>query len=174
MIVRFNVMSIYAEENNVYQIDCTKAVWSTDKVHEDFICTASSLNDVDFIIESEDKLLLVEYKNANISNAAKPEAFKPNSDKKINNVVKKYYDTLHYLTLANKNKPKIYIYILEGPHVDSVVKRGIRNRMKKRLPFELQNKFENGIKLIDRVEVLSINEWNENAEYGKYPLNRIV
>lgn len=166
-------MSIYTEENNVYKIDCTEAVWSTDKVNQYFACTSGSLNDVDFIIESPDKLLLVEYKNACISNAVNPGAFKPASDKKINNVVKKYYDTLHYLTLSNRNKPKTYIYILEYPHGDTVSRKEIRNRMKQALPFKLQDKFNNGIKLIDKVEVLSIDEWNNHDEYRKFPITRI-
>lgn len=172
-IWRINKMPIYTEENNVYKINCTNAVWSTDNVHEDFVCTESCLNDVDFIIESKDKLLLVEYKNANVPNAAHPGAFNPKDDKKVKSVIKKYYDSLHYLTLVNKNKPKTYIYILEYPNGDSVTRKALRNRMKKALPFRLQSKFDTGIKLIDKFEILSIEEWNNSAEYGKYPISPI-
>lgn len=35
---------------------------------------------------------------------AKPEAFQPGADKKINNVVKKFYDSLHYMHLMGKDE----------------------------------------------------------------------
>lgn len=163
----------FTEENEVYGIDCSNAVWATDEVHEKFILTQSSLNDVDFVIETDEKLLLVEYKNACIANAAAPNAFDPQNEKKLLNVVRKYYDTLHYLTLKKLNKPKMFVYILEYPQGDTVSRRAIRNKLKQRLPFGLQSHFDNDVKLIDRVEVLSIDEWNTHSEYGKYPIRLI-
>lgn len=164
-------MAIFTEENQVYKIDCTQAMWATDSVHEAFTRTNSLLNDVDFIIETEERLLLIEYKNACIPNVSNPEAFKPQEDKRIKNVAKKYYDTLHYLALLGKDKPKTYIYVLEYPNGDTVARKGIRNRIKAYLPFRLQSGTE--IKLIDGVEVLSIDEWNNDMEYGRYPIKEI-
>lgn len=64
------------------------------------------MSDVDYLVETEKEILLIEYKNADIEEAAHPERFNIKSDKKINNLVKKYYDSLHYLTLTKKGKNK--------------------------------------------------------------------
>ena len=33
----------YIEENNYYKIDCTDAVWSTDRIHDDFRAAGTNL-----------------------------------------------------------------------------------------------------------------------------------
>lgn len=45
--------------------------------------------------------------------------------------------------------------------------------MKTLLPFALQQKMNTGIDLIEKVDVVSINEWNEDSTYGKYPFVKI-
>lgn len=166
--------NIYTEENGIYCIDCSKAIWSTDQVHEKYKAIGNFLNDVDFIIETKDRIILVEYKNANIEGASKPEAFKPGTDKKVDNIARKFYDSLLYLKLVEKNKPVEYVYILEYPLGDSVSRKGIRNRIKDRLPFQLQKEFNNNTRLIEKFEVCSIDEWNNDSIYGMFPLKRIV
>lgn len=79
---------VFTEENEVYCIDCNAAVWAVDEIHDKFKTTGSSLNDVDFVIETSCRLLMVEYKNASIVGAAYLECFEPSGDNKINNVVK--------------------------------------------------------------------------------------
>lgn len=165
--------NIYTEENGIYCIDCSKAIWSTDQIHERYKAVGNFLSDVDFIIETKDKIILVEYKNASIEGASNPEAFKPETDKKVDSVVRKFYDTLWYLKLAEKNKPVEYVYILEYPSGDSVSRKGIRNRIKDKLPFQLQKKFNNNTSLIENFEVCSIDEWNNDSVYGMFPLKRI-
>lgn len=164
---------VFTEENGAYCIDCNAAVWATDEIHDRFKVTGSSLNDVDFVIETPNRLLLIEYKNALIDGATHPETFEPGCDKKINNVVKKYYDSLHYLFLKGKNKPKEYIYILEYPCGDSASRRFIRNKLKPKLPFKLQDDIAGKDRLIEKIEVLSIEDWNVHEEYGKYPIKPI-
>ena len=61
---------------------------------------------------------MVEYKNACLASAKNPEAFHPMEDKKISIITRKFYDSLHYLRLLDKNKPVRYIYILEYPNGD--------------------------------------------------------
>ena len=153
-----------------YYFDCTKSLWATDQLHQAYCLTGGSLNDVDLIIETEEKIIMMEYKNASISGAANPEAFQPGADKKINNVVKKFYDSLHYMYLLKKKKPKEFVYVLEYPNGDSVSRKMIRNRLKQKLPFKLQDLVEGNVKLIDKEEVVSINEWNQNGEYGMFPI----
>ena len=165
---------VFTEENERYQIDCSEAVWATEELHEEYTAAHSSLNDVDWIMESQEKLYLEEYKNANIPGAVNPGAFQPSTDKMINKVVKKYYDSLHYLYLLGKEKTKEYIYILEYPNGDSVSRKMIRNRLKTKLPFALQENVGEERKLIHKVEVLSIEEWNASEEYGKFPISEVL
>lgn len=97
-------MGTFTEENGKYCINCDAAIWATDEIHDQYITVQSSLSDVDFVIETEEKLLMVVYKNALVAGAEHPETFQPNSDKKIYSIVKKFYDSLHYLTLMEKIK----------------------------------------------------------------------
>lgn len=162
---------IFTEENNVYQIDCTRAKWATNQLHHEYHASGVHLSDVDFLIEDADHLLMVEYKNAKIGNAAKPDAYDPNQEKNLNKLVKKFYDSLHYLHLLGKVRPVQYICVLEYPAGDPVNRRRLRNSMKKELPFQLQKNLGRGTTLINDIKVLSIQEWNEDCIYGKYPIS---
>lgn len=74
---------VFIEENGLYCIDCSQAKWATDQVHHEYHSAGVHLSDVDFLIEDLDSLLMVEYKNANIKGAAKPDAYDPNQEKKL-------------------------------------------------------------------------------------------
>lgn len=161
---------IFTEENGNFMIDCSNALWATDKLHEQYQAAKCSLSDVDWVLETDGKIVLVEYKNANVAEVHNPEAFKPKEEKVINKVVKKFYDSLHYLTLQGKTKPNEYVYILEYPNGDSVSRKMIRNKMKSKLPFLLQANVGEGRRLIEKLDVLSIDEWNANELYGKFPI----
>lgn len=174
-------MAIYTEENGQYTLDCTAALWSTDSIHRYYQDSAHTygnigfLCDVDFVIETETNILLVEYKNANVPGAVHPEAFRPASGNKLQNVANKFFDSLHWLYLAGKDKPKKYIYILEYPSGNSTSRLMIRNELRNRLPFRLQNMLSNSSrKLIDEVRVVNIAEWNTDEELGRYPLQPVT
>ena len=119
---------ILVEENGVYGLDCSKAVWATNEIHEKYHKAGLHLSDADFVIETEDELIMIEYKNASIPDAEKPEVFNPLEDKKVNGVLRKYYDTLHYLTLIQKNRPKRFVYIVETLNDVLVMRKRLRNR----------------------------------------------
>ena len=161
------------EENGIYGLDCSAAAWATDQVNAAYHNAGVQLKDADFVIEDEQNLLVVEYKNANVRGASHPESFNPASDKKIEAVIQKFYDTLHYLHLIGKDRAAKYIYIVEAPSSDSVMRKRLRNRMQQELPFKLQENIGNGRKLIAGVDVVSIQEWNESSDYGKYPLKPV-
>lgn len=163
---------VFIEENKVYQLDCSNALWATDEVHEVYRSNKIGLKDVDFIIEQDENLILLEYKNGNTAQAlAHCSDFNPNNEKVINNIPEKYFDTLHYLNLLDKTKPKHYVWVLEYPHGSAVTRKLLRNKIIKQLPFQLQVSLSEKIKLIESFEVLSIAEWNE--KYGQYPMSRV-
>lgn len=166
--------NIFKEENGIYSIDCSKAVWATDKMHEDYHKAKIHINDIDFLIENSTHILMVEYKNACTPNAENPEAFNPIDDKKISVATRKFYDSLLYLRLLDKNKPIQYIYVLEYPNGDATTRKRLRTRLKAELPFLLQNNIGNGKVLIDQVNVLSIAEWNADSNYGNYPIKQVL
>ena len=161
---------IFTEENGVYSLDCTLALWAANDIGKMYDSAKIHLKDVDWIIETEQNLILVEYKNAKIAGAKHPEAFQPEEERKIRNIVQKYYDSLHYLFLIHKTKPKYYVYILEYPNGNSNTRRRLRNRIKQELPFALSGALGVTEKLIEGVDVLSIDEWNAHPVYGHYPL----
>lgn len=157
------------EENGFYTINCDNLLWATDEQHSIYQnSTECLLNDADWFIETENTIMIIEYKNGNVYNSNNK--FNPLKDNYIDKVARKYYDSLHYLTLLKKNKPKKYIYIVEYPKSDSVSRKMLREKILKKLPFDLQKKLSSDIKLIDSFDVLSIDEWNE--KYPDYPISR--
>ncbi|OON98457.1 MAG: hypothetical protein ATN35_04815 [Epulopiscium sp. Nele67-Bin004] len=165
---------IFVEENNEYQIDVTQAIWATDSLNKIFHLAKTQLSDVDFIVETDKEIIFVEYKNSAIKNAVNPAAFNPLDDKKISQVAKKYYDSLTYVNAIDKleRKRKIYIYILEAKNGDSVLRGKAYTKLRKLLPFELQEQNNFKETLIDKFEVLSISEWN--IAYPQFPLTKIL
>lgn len=164
---------IFVEENGAYSIDCSNAIWATDKIHEEYHKAGIHINDVDFLIENTKCMIMLEYKNASVDGASHPERFNPASDKKISVTSRKFYDSLHYLWLLDKMKPVQYIYVLEYPQGDLITRKRLRNRLKNELPFKLQESIGGGRKLIDKVDVLSISEWNLDSNYNSYPIKKI-
>ena len=165
---------IFYDENHSCEIDFSAAAWATDQLNRIFHrAKLSILHDVDFVAETENEILLVEYKNANLPNAAKPEAFRPVEDKLLNNVARKYYESQYFLQAIQHGSHKIkkYVYILECINGDSFLRGRVRELLAARLPFLLQKQVTISEKLIDSLEVLSIAEWNE--KYGMYPLKLI-
>ena len=162
---------VFVEENGIYQIDCTQAVWATDQVHSEYSAARTFLCDADFIAETEDYIYLIEYKNANIPNAANPGAFNPCTQDRVDNVAKKFYDSLHYLTMHEKSKRIKYIYIVEYPNAGLTDRKLLRDKISDRLPFILQQGKPKAI--LDGFDVVSIAEWNANGEYSKFPLTPV-
>ena len=104
---------VFVEENKVYQLDCSEALWATDAVHEVYRANKIGLKDVDFIIEQDNDIILLEYKNGNTSQALTHGSnFNPNNEKIINNIPEKYFDTLHYLNVLGKSKSRHYVWVL--------------------------------------------------------------
>ena len=169
--------TLLIDENGEYGLDCTQAVWASDKMHEDYHRAKVQLSDADFLLEEANNILIVEYKNADTKKARearyKTPAFNPMDDKKFTSTVRKFYDSLHYIHLLGKNKPVKYVYVVEAPNRDAIMRKRLRARMKTLLPFALQENINTGISLIDKVDVLSINEWNMHDEYGKYPFVKL-
>ena len=168
---------VFIDENGEYELDYSKAVWATDQMHRIYHDAKVQLSDVDFVIEDVESIMIVEYKNANTKKAVelsyKTKPFNPMDADKLYSVVRKFYDSCHYLHLLGKSKPVQYIYVVETPNDDSTMRKRLRDRMKTQLPFALQQNMDTGIKLIEKVDVVSIKEWNEDSTYGKYPFVKI-
>ncbi len=167
--------NILIEEHGKYGIDCSNAVWFSGNIHDLYHeSKVSFLCDVDFVLEGEQNILLVEYKNANIEEAVlhtkEERQYNPFDEKKFQTLIRKFYDSIPYLYLNGKlSKPIQYICVLEYPKGNSSSRKLLRNKLKKKLPFSLQKKMDTGVKLIHSVDVLNIQEWNEHTYFGQFP-----
>ena len=167
----------FYEENNVYKIDCTKAIWATDEIHSLYKKHGLShiLCDADFVIESKDFILLVEYKNASIQaatqHASTTKTYDPLQNEKIIKIAQKYYDSLHYLHMMGKTKPIRYVFVVEFPNGDPVNRRLLKTRLHSLLPFNLQREPIASNTLIESLDVVSISEWN--SMYSDFPFTQI-
>lgn len=167
---------IFQDENHAYQFDFSNAIWATDGLHDIYHKSKLSiLSDVDFIVETADSILLIEYKNSCIQNAANSEAFNPSGQKYVEKIARKYYGSWIYITALQKSKPIKYIYILEYPDSDAVTRRKLRNEIMNLLPFQLQTMpdTEISMEMINSFEVLSIAEWNSHKVYRAFPVTQI-
>ena len=115
--------------------------------------------------EDEEFVVFVESKNSNFRDARNK--FNPLDKEKIISVARKYYDSLIYVRalLKKRTKKKIYIYLLESCHGDSTLRRSVRNRIKDRLPFKIQQNAELYETMIDYFDVLSLDEWNQRIKH---------
>lgn len=162
---------VFIDENQAYQFDFSAALYASDQLNKIYHqCKLSILSDVDFIVETDDVIILIEYKNACIAQAVRPSAFDPMSQKKKNSIAYKFYDTWIYLSATHHKKPVKYVYVLEYPGSDKVTRKMLRNKISNLLPFKLQNLPQIKEKLIHDFEVLSINEWNTHKLYRLFPI----
>ncbi len=165
---------VYLDENRTFQFDFSAALWASDKLHDIYRENGVGiLSDVDFIAETESSMILVEYKNADIPGASHPEAFNPLDQKRENKIAFKYYDSWMYISAIQKGKPVKYVYILEHPNSDAVMRKRIRNRIADLLPFRLQKLSEIKVEMIHDFEVLSIAEWNTHEQYKVFPITPV-
>lgn len=80
---------------------------------------------------------------------------------------------MHYLASKNKTKPKHYVYILEYPNSDIVMRKRLRERIASDLPFLLSKNLMLEIPMISKFDILSINEWNEHDLYSNFPIRKV-
>lgn len=158
------VNKILTDENNQYKFDFTNCKYVIE-LHD--LANKMKLNDVDFITEYNNKIIFLEYKNANIKDAVNPNAFvdkiKREPEKFYKNIAKKYYDSLmmFWATGGNKNEfPIIYVLLIEAPIMDAKIRKQLRIKIGKQLPLNLK---EDSIvrEMLSKFEVLSIDEWKE-------------
>lgn len=166
--------AIFRDENETWEIDFTAAIFARDDLNKVFSQVSGSVfSDVDFVVVDEERIIFVECKNSNFKGVINPEAFKPLEDKRIKVMVHKYCYSFIYIRslLGNINKKKIYIYLVETNNGDSVLRKEIRNRLKKMLPFVIQERENLKESIIDEVQVYSLEEWNEN--FKEFPATRL-
>ncbi len=161
---------LFLDENGHAEFDFSRAD-TVIELHEKYKYIL--LSDVDFIVEQSDKILLVEYKNSSVPDAVDPEAFKIKDDKHYNRIARKYYDSIIYLMACGKNRPFEYIYILEADKSDIVIRKLVEAKIKKQLPFDLQQtNSEIARELISEFHVVNIDEWNR--EFPDYQIRRVA
>lgn len=154
---------IFIDENKQFQFDFTNAL-EVYQIHGCYQCVPGSLlSDVDFIVERKENILLIEYKNCNIVNAVNPSAFmqKITKDEFHCKIARKYYDSLLFVLTQNRTKPVHFIFLLECTKAISTDRKEIRNKIMKKLPFEMQKRFSFAQKWISEFSIYSINEWNQ-------------
>lgn len=92
-------------------------------------------------MEEEDKLLCLEYKNANIKNADAPEVFRQKIIGKDFwvKIAKKFCGSMFLIWACNKNEsdePVEYTLLMEcNPRMNAVLKKRFMMKMMRQLPF---------------------------------------
>jgi hypothetical protein len=156
---------VLLEENGKYQFDFSPLgnvnVW---EMHD--LTTSTILSDVDFITETETEVVFIEYKNANIEGAVNPNAMlkKVKHGDFYRKIARKFYDSLLLFWACKGNMkelPIVYILIIEHPILDKKLRRQLKLKIEKQLPFRLQNEKVKR-EIIQAFEVYNLEEWAEN------------
>ena len=169
---------IFYEENHNYKFDFTDAI-DVFEPH-DLSQKTTMLADADFVLDIESKIILLEYKNAggkrvNNSNAFKEKILESNNRAKFcENIAKKFYSTLFLIWACNKNdeeKDIEYILLIEHPEIDGRIRRMLRNKITKQLPFRLLEDIKIKRKILSDFEVLNMDEWH--LKYPNFTITEI-
>ncbi len=161
------------DENKKMKFDFSKAL-DVFEPHELANLYSEYLSDVDFVVEEKEKLICLEYKNSNVKNADKPEAFnrKLAGEEFWKKIAKKFYGTLFLIWACNRNqseKPIQYILLMESnPSMDATLKKRFTMKMMRQLPFKYNTRSEIQRKIIDEFNLADLKEWEE--KYPQYPI----
>ena len=167
----------YWDENRNYRFDFTRAIQAFE-IHE--MAGKAQLNDVDFILELDENMLFLEYKNATARTVTNPQAFIEkisNMEKRkkfCENIAKKFNDSLFILWSMRQNeqdKRIEYVLLIEHPEIDGRIRRKLRNQIAKKLPFKLSLEEKVSRELISRFEVMNMEEWGRT--YEMFPIQEV-
>ena len=164
---------VLCDEKGACQIDVSGATWYSGEMHQAYkFLGGSILKDVDWIVRKQDKLLLIEYKNFDLASDAEfKDAVK--SDELATEVAKKYYDSQPFLLLNQLPIAEVhYIFVLERTGSDSVLRKKLRNKISKKLPFKLQETYP--LDILQHFDVQNIEEWNAHDTYGIFPISQVT
>jgi len=161
----------YRDENNKYEFDFAHCeVWEYHPLAQ----KTTSLSDVDFVIDSENEVIFLEYKNASIDGVANPSAFlcKLKTEEFYLRISKKFFSSLflHWACRGNeKDLPIVYILLIEHPEIDGKIRKKLREKISKQLPFNLKDEQQIKRSVLNKFEVLNIDEWHQ-----AYPMFKAV
>lgn len=164
---------ILQDENGKVQFDFSNAL-GVFEPHELASMYSEYISDVDFVIEEEQRIICLEYKNASVKNAANAEVFQRKlvGEEFWKRVAKKFYGTVFLVWACNKNqveKPIEYILLIEtNPSMDDALKKRFTTKMMRQLPFKYGGRAKIKRKVINRFELVDLKEWN--AKYPRYPV----
>lgn len=161
---------IRIEENGRFKFDFSELeyVW---EFHD--VVAKTTLSDVDFITETNQEVLFIEYKNANIKNAVNPDAMlqKIKHESFYHKIARKFYDSLLLFWARNGNEnnlPVVYVLIIEHPILDKKLRRQLKLKIEKQLPFRLEDPLITK-QVISGFEVMDLAEWAE-----RFPQVKII
>jgi len=153
----------YRDENGKYEFDFAQCeVWEYHSLAQ-----KTSLSDVDFVIDSKDEVIFLEYKNASINGVANPSAFlcKLKTEKFYHRIAKKFYGSLflHWACRENESDlPIVYILLIEHPEIDGKIRKKLREKICKQLPFSLKDEQSIKRSVLNKFEVLNLDEWHQS------------
>ena len=106
-----------------------------------------------FYLKKPNNILIVEYKNADTKKARearyKTPAFNPMDDKNLLQQYESFMIRFIIYIYWGKINPVKYVYVVEAPNSDAIMRKRLRARMKTLLPFALQENINTG-DFIDR------------------------
>lgn len=155
-----------------YQIDCSNAIFASNGMRDYYqqaIFAKYQLSDVDWVIEDDKYIYLVEYKNSNVKNAVDMSI-----EDKIESLSKKFHHSLLFLFAIGANKQVKCISILNSQKDDAKSRQIVRNILLNKLPITMKRILPREEKIINDVIVFSIDDWDNHDYFGKkYPISQI-
>ncbi|MGH4121175.1 hypothetical protein [Clostridium sp.] len=161
---------VLLDENKKYEFDFSdlEYVWEMHDLTNNIM-----LSDVDFITETDKEVLFIEYKNASIEGAVNPNGMlqKIKGEDFYKRIARKYYDSLFLFWACKGNEkelPITYVLLIEHPIIDIKLRKQLKIKIIKQLPFKLEGK-KMVREIISNFEVYNLEEWRE-----KFPQIKIT
>lgn len=160
--------NIYIDENGKSKFDFTKAQ-SVFEPHPLANMYGEFLSDVDFVIEDDNQMILMEYKNACIPGTANSEVLykkvQSSNEKFWKTIAKKFYGTMFLVWATGRNvgdkKVKYVLLIETTPSIDRVLKKRLKEKMLSLLPFKYKQETEIKREVITEFEIMDLLEWRK-------------
>lgn len=154
---------VLIDENKQYKFDFSDLEYVLE-IHN--LISNVMLSDVDFITETNNEVLFIEYKNAGIKGASNPDAMlkKTKHEDFYKRIARKYYDSLLMFWACKGNEkelPIVYVLLIEHPLIDKKLRKILEMKIGKQLPIKLK-----GEKILREVlsnfKVYNLEEWRSS------------
>ncbi|MEG2709859.1 MAG: hypothetical protein RSB18_02585, partial [Clostridia bacterium] len=98
-------------------------------------------------------------------------AYNPSAQNNLRRLVKKCFDSLHFVHCLQRATQYHYVCVLEYALDDAVTRAGLRDELVRKINCVMSSRIGSTHKFVDAIEVVNIEEWN--AAHTEFPIRQV-